>query len=100
MIFSAIEAVAQMDGEGNLLIGRQALRDALYGTSGFVGITGNLTCNELGDCADPQIAVNQVQGGAFVPIYQGGEILDEAAMAEEEAPAEEEAMEAMGRRCA
>ena len=92
MIFDAVEAVAQKDAEGNTLIGRQALRDALYSTSGLAGITGNITCDEMGDCADPQIAVSQVQDDAFVPIYQSGEMLGD--MAEEEAMAEdgEEAM--------
>ena len=99
MIFDAVEAVAQTDADGNTLIGRQALRDALYATSGFDGITGNLSCNEMGDCADPQIAVNQIQGGQYVPIYATGKLLGEV-MAEgeagEEAMAEEgeEAMEA------
>jgi NitT/TauT family transport system substrate-binding protein len=89
MIFDAIEAVAHTDAEGNTVIGRQALRDALYGTSGLAGITGNVSCNELGDCADPKIAVNQIQGGEYVPVSGGaGE-----AMAEEgEAMAEDEAM--------
>jgi peptide/nickel transport system substrate-binding protein len=88
MIFDAVEAVAQTDGDGNTIIGRQALRDALYATSGFDGITGNLTCDENGDCADPKIAVNQIQNGEYVPIYQSGEMLD-GAMAE---GGEEEAM--------
>jgi branched-chain amino acid transport system substrate-binding protein len=73
MIFDAIEQVAQQDADGNLLIGRQALRDALYATSGLQGITGNITCNELGDCADPKIAVNQIQGGDYVPVSGGQE---------------------------
>ncbi len=47
MIFDAIEQVAQTDAEGNTVIGRQALRDALYATSNFDGITGNLSCNEM-----------------------------------------------------
>lgn len=51
MLLDAIEAVAQDDGDGGLLIGRQALRDALSATSGFEGLTGVLTCNETGDCA-------------------------------------------------
>lgn len=51
MLLNAIEAVAQEDADGNLLIGRQALRDALDATSGYEGLTGTLTCNETGDCA-------------------------------------------------
>ena len=79
MIFDAIEAVATQDGEGNTVIGRQALRDALYATANFEGITGNLACNALGDCADPRIAVNQIQAGAYTPVYQSGEIIGDIA---------------------
>jgi peptide/nickel transport system substrate-binding protein len=68
IMLDAIEAVAQKDGDGNTIIGRQALRDALYATSGFDGITGNLTCDQFGDCADPSISIAQVQNGEFVTI--------------------------------
>ncbi|MCA9925822.1 MAG: branched-chain amino acid ABC transporter substrate-binding protein [Anaerolineales bacterium] len=70
MILDAVEKVAQEGSDGTLLIGRQDLRDALFATSGMAGITGTITCNEFGDCADPQIAVSQVQNGAFEVIWQ------------------------------
>lgn len=57
IIFQAIEKVSKRDGAGNLYIGRKALRDALFATNGFRGVTGTLTCNKTGDCADPKIAV-------------------------------------------
>lgn len=57
MIFAAIEKVGKKDAQGNLYIGRKALRDALFATRNFRGLTGNLTCNKFGDCADPHIAV-------------------------------------------
>jgi len=60
MIFAAIEKVAKKDSAGNTYIGRKALRDALYATKDFKGLTGTLTCNPYGDCADPKIAVYQV----------------------------------------
>jgi branched-chain amino acid transport system substrate-binding protein len=69
ILLNAIEAVAQQGADGTLLIGRQALRDALYATSGFQGITGTITCNEFGDCADPAISVSEVQNGEFVRIW-------------------------------
>jgi branched-chain amino acid transport system substrate-binding protein len=50
LLLNAIEAVAVPDQDGTLHIGRQALRDALYGTTGFDGLTGSLTCDEFGDC--------------------------------------------------
>ena len=57
MIFAAIEKVAQKGPDGTLYIGRQTLRDALYATKNLKGLTGNLTCDAFGDCADPRIAV-------------------------------------------
>ena len=59
LIFAAIEKVGKKDSAGNLYIGRQALRDALFATKGYKGLTGTLTCNQFGDCADPKIAVYQ-----------------------------------------
>jgi branched-chain amino acid transport system substrate-binding protein len=69
MLFAAIEKVAVQDDDGTLHIGRQALRDALYATSNFEGITGTLNCNEYGDCADPLITVNHVENGEYVPVW-------------------------------
>jgi branched-chain amino acid transport system substrate-binding protein len=69
MIFACIEKVAVQDSDGTLHIGRQAMRDCLYATSGFQGITGTLTCNEYGDCADPKISVSELQGGEYVRIW-------------------------------
>ncbi len=59
VLFAAIQKVAKSQG-GSLYIGRKALRDALFATKGFPGITGTLTCNPYGDCADPHIAVYQI----------------------------------------
>ena len=57
MIFAAIEKVAQKAPDGSLTIGRKALRDALYATKDMKGLTGNITCDQYGDCADPKIAI-------------------------------------------
>ena len=92
MIFDAIESVATTDADGNTVIGKQALRDALYATSGLEGITGTVGCNENGDCADPEIVVNQIQGGEYVQVYGGAMAAgEEEAM---DAEATEEAMDA------
>jgi branched-chain amino acid transport system substrate-binding protein len=40
MIFQCIEQVGVQEEDGTLHVGRQALRDCLYATSGFSGITG------------------------------------------------------------
>jgi len=67
MVIAAIEQVAVQDEDGTLHIPRQALRDALYATSGFQGLTGSLTCTPTGDCADPKIAVYESHAGEFPP---------------------------------
>src|SRR3972149_10927158 len=67
MIFAAIEQVAVQDADGTLHIPRQALRDALFATVDFPGLTGNLTCSPTGDCADPVIAVYQYHVGEYPP---------------------------------
>jgi branched-chain amino acid transport system substrate-binding protein len=50
LLLSAIGTVAEQDRDGTLHIGRQALRDALYATAAYQGLTGSLTCDEYGDC--------------------------------------------------
>jgi branched-chain amino acid transport system substrate-binding protein len=72
IVLDAIEQVAIQGDDGRLYIPRTALRDAVLGTSGHAGITGTLTCNETGDCADPSISVNEVQNGQFVRIWPEG----------------------------
>jgi branched-chain amino acid transport system substrate-binding protein len=67
MIFACVEKVAVKNADGSLSIGRQALRDCMYATKDFKGLTGNLTCNATGDCADPKIAVYEYHKGAYPP---------------------------------
>jgi len=57
MIFAAIQKVGKKAPDGTLYIGRQKLRDALYATKGMKGLTGTVSCDKYGDCADPRIAV-------------------------------------------
>ena len=57
MILKAIEKVGKTGSDGSLTIDRMKLRDALYATRNHKGLTGNLTCDQFGDCADPAIAV-------------------------------------------
>ncbi len=68
MLLSCVEEVGVVDGE-YFHVGRQALRDCLDATSGYDGITGTLTCNEYGDCADPQITVSQLNGGEYEVVW-------------------------------
>ena len=60
MLFAAIEAVAVENDDGSLSIDLSALREAIYATKDFQGVTGSLTCNEFGDCGAPLIAMYEI----------------------------------------
>ncbi len=60
MILDAVEKVA-VDTDGTLSIGRQAMRDALSGLTGYTGVIGQIACNATGDCATGEaIAVFEI----------------------------------------
>jgi branched-chain amino acid transport system substrate-binding protein len=71
MLIAAIEKVAVQGEDGTLYIPKGALRDALYATKDFPGITGTLNCNATGDCGAPVMAVYQITaretGGQWPP---------------------------------
>jgi branched-chain amino acid transport system substrate-binding protein len=46
ILFNAIEEVAVTDADGTTYVGRQALRDAIKGTTGYAGLTGTLDCSD------------------------------------------------------
>jgi branched-chain amino acid transport system substrate-binding protein len=71
MLFAAIEKVAVKNTDGSLFIPKKALRDAVFATKDFQGLTGVLSCSPTGDCGAPLIAVYEitadVAGGAWPP---------------------------------
>ena len=73
ILFQAIEAVAVVDADGTVHIGRQALRDYMHTITGFPGLTGNLTCDANGDCATGEalgvfiLTDAEVTGGNWPP---------------------------------
>jgi len=69
LTLDCVEQVATQEDDGTIHIGRQAMRDCLYATEGYQGITGTLTCDQYGDCADPKISVSQLQSGEYVRIW-------------------------------
>jgi branched-chain amino acid transport system substrate-binding protein len=84
ILLDAVEEVAIENDDGSLSIPRQALRDAVFATSGYEGVIGTFTCTELGDCAtDVSIGIYEapawpVEGGTGdATVYSDIKSLDE-----------------------
>jgi branched-chain amino acid transport system substrate-binding protein len=70
LLANAIASVAVEDdnGEGYVLIEREALIQAIRSTQNLVGLAGTMTCSAIGDCGAGGIQIFQVQDGAFVQV--------------------------------
>jgi len=68
ILLAALEAVAEVDDDGNLVIDRMALVEAVRTTEGFEGLTGVITCSESGDCSPAAIGVFQAVDGVWEAI--------------------------------
>jgi branched-chain amino acid transport system substrate-binding protein len=85
ILFEALKRAATNDG-GTLTIPRTKLKDEIYKTSDYKGLSGTLTCTPLGDCATAvSIAVYKVpawpiEGGTAnpKPVFTETKTLQEA----------------------
>jgi branched-chain amino acid transport system substrate-binding protein len=68
LIADAISRVATVDGSGNLVIDREELIQAIRATQNFEGLTGTLSCNEIGECGAGGIQIFQVQNGEWTQV--------------------------------
>jgi branched-chain amino acid transport system substrate-binding protein len=71
ILLNGIEAVAQVNGD-TITISRAALRDWIFALRDYPGLTGNLSCDENGDCATGEaLGVFQLSeaevGGSWPP---------------------------------
>ncbi|HSM56086.1 MAG TPA: ABC transporter substrate-binding protein [Candidatus Sulfomarinibacteraceae bacterium] len=64
MALTAIDQVAEEQDDGSLIIDRQALIEAMYQME-HAGLTGNLICNEFGDCAAPSIGIFRFEDASW-----------------------------------
>ncbi|MGE0213411.1 MAG: branched-chain amino acid ABC transporter substrate-binding protein [Parvibaculaceae bacterium] len=63
ILAKAIEKVAKKDDAGTTFIGRKALRDELFATKDYQGISGPINCNATGQCGGFNFAVYQFTDG-------------------------------------
>jgi len=65
-LIAAIKEVAILSDDGNLYIPREALIQAVRNLSGFQGVTGDITCNESGECNTSGPTFFVVENGEWV----------------------------------
>ncbi|HJS17884.1 MAG TPA: branched-chain amino acid ABC transporter substrate-binding protein [Anaerolineales bacterium] len=73
ILFAALEQVAVVGEDGTINVPRQALRDAIFATTDFAGLTGTLSCSASGDCGAPVIAMYEVMNADPATWAPGGE---------------------------
>lgn len=65
LLFQAIELAATQDTDGTLHIGRQKIRESLYASKTFKGVTGILSCDQFGDCVKPSFHILRLDNPAL-----------------------------------
>jgi branched-chain amino acid transport system substrate-binding protein len=73
MLIEAIETTGTIDADGNLVLSRAAIMEFVrsYGAEEPVsGLSGMLTCDGTGECAQGGFGMFQVQDGAYTLIFQ------------------------------
>lgn len=68
VLLSALLEVYEIDGDGNLVIDREAYIEAVRATTDLEGLSGNITCDEFGDCGSALISVFVVEDGEWVEL--------------------------------
>ena len=66
VLINAIRAASSVAADGSLKVGRKAISDAVRATSGHAGLTGEITCDEKGDCGSGTVSFKVVSGGEWV----------------------------------
>jgi len=67
VLVSAIKSVAFVGDNGNLYIPRGALVDAVRGTKEYKGLSGTITCDEVGECNSSGPIFYIIKDGAWTP---------------------------------
>jgi branched-chain amino acid transport system substrate-binding protein len=76
ILLNAIEQVAVEGEDGTLYVPKGALRDAVYATEGYEGLTGTLACSPTGHCSagglGAYVITQEVVDGTWPPpLYEG-----------------------------
>ncbi len=85
VLFDALQRSTTVNDDGSLTIDRAALQEAAFSTSEYSGLTGTISCSELGECA-AEVAI-AVYRAPDVPLI-GADLPAEPVYRETLAPAD------------
>ena len=68
ILADAVKAVAFVGDDGNLYVPRAELVATVRATTGFAGVSGAITCNEIGECNEEGPAFESIVDGAWVVV--------------------------------
>lgn len=83
VLLDAIEAVGVIDGDGNLVINRAALQEAVRSVSGFEGLVGVMSNDGTGEFFTAEqsiVTIQQVIDGVFTEVKSVGGAMEEMEM--------------------
>jgi len=66
VLAAAIKEVAILGGDGNLYVPRGALVEAVRGTTDYTGLSGAISCDEIGECSGSGPTFYLIQDGEWV----------------------------------
>lgn len=69
MLLEAVDQSVFRRADGSYVMGKTTLRDHLYETAGFEGVTGRITCTSWGNCGAPNIGVFQYVANEWDVTY-------------------------------
>lgn len=70
VLLDVLETVAVQKDDGTMVIGRQALRDALATMSSVEGVTGSIQCTASGDCVRARFHVARVDDATHASLEE------------------------------
>lgn len=68
ILANAVKAVAYVGDDGNLYVPRSEMAATVRGTSGYEGVSGAITCNEIGECNEEGPAFESIVDGEWVVL--------------------------------
>ena len=69
MLIKAIQETASLNRDGDLVIVREKVENALHTSVDVEAVTGNLTCTEYGECSADVLGIGSVQDGEWVTVF-------------------------------